>query len=105
MSRDPYSGRVKPGDYHCPYCAPRPTRAVQGPKGEPHCAYCGDPLHREPHGRGRQLAAVLVISGFLAPLLSPLWLALQPTQPPRRPQPAERVALIWVAESQAPDAS
>ena len=103
MSRDPYP-RHKGGEYHCPYCSPLPTRAIQGGNGAPHCAYCGDPLLREPHFRGSQLAAVLVISGFLAPLISLLWLATQPT-PPRRPQPPERLATIWVAEIQAPERS
>ena len=50
------------------------------------------------------VAAVLVISGFLAPLISLLWLATQPA-PPRRPQPPGRLATMWVAEIQAPERS
>ena len=103
MSRVPYQRR-KDGEYHCPYCSPLPTRSIPVSQGAPHCAYCGDPLVREPHVRGRQLAAVLVISGFLAPLISLLWLATQPAVP-RRTQPPERLATIWVTEIQAPESS
>ncbi len=103
MSRDPYRRR-RGGDYHCPYCSPLPTRSIQGVNGSPHCAYCGDPLVREPHVRGSQIAAMLVIGGFLLPLISLLWLAIQ-LAPSRRTQPQERVAMIRVVETHAPERS
>ena len=91
--------------YHCLYCAPAPAYHRSDEQGVQVCGYCGDPLVRIPRFQLRQLAALVAVGAFLAPLLSLIWFSLQGPDQRRAPERQDRVAMTWVADCQAPLAS